>query len=500
VTIRINTGDSESLQLVEMRQGLNDLNRRMQDQGNSPVLLESRDGQLCTPRPNMSELVALSPESLGVLARVECVPFVMKDSPGGGRYECDQSALPLRLIKGYMGLKDWAGVPVVKQTTRAPIIRPDFSVRWEPGWDEQTQCWVTPGVERDESLLEVEMDIRGVFTQFALADPSYITDILAAALTPYMTTAIDAPYPGLLVTARSAGSGKTYLAQVCGLLGNCGALPEVTGWKGPEHMSNTITSAVKSDDRLTVFDNIKGDIDSAELEAVITSRTIKERRFHTQENMRLRSNTSWFMTANGAAASPDMIRRCIVTLLDKGVNTVGWNGAVIPWVMEYERALVTVMVGMIESWRGAGCPPGSLLHPGFERWSVAVSGVLEHAGFGDLFTGRELVLGTAVSSDIEDQTELINRLARVMGDTAGWSAGDLFDKVNDMMGFGSLEPDCLYIRRWVDLITRGKKSESMAVGWALGKLVSNPLPGATHTIEKRGREYLCVEVPLTLVV
>lgn len=518
---QINLGDPESSQLFAMQLAVHKANKSLIEGEHDPMLLESRAGSLCKPRISMDELVTLTPEALGAVLRTCIEPIQVKpkkgtksteesideekdeeqeeDSPGevkrdeeSGKEIIVKPSIPIRLVKAYMGIKDWPGVSVVKQTARAPIVRPDFSVRWEPGWDEATSCWVLPGVERDDSYSG--FDLRGLFAQFALASPTYIADLLAAALTPYFTTAIDSPYPGLLITARSPGSGKTYLAQLMGLLGNCGNLPEVTSWKSPDHMSNAITSAVNSDDRLVIFDNIKGDIDSPELEGVITGRGISERRYHTQETMKLRSNTSWFMTANGAAASPDMVRRCIATLLDKEVNPVAWNGAIVPWMMEREAALVTRMIELIEDWRDAGCAPGSLMHPGFERWSVAVSGVLEHAGYEGMWEGRDRVLDTAVSTGTDDEAELINRIARVMGDSDGWTAGDMFDRVNDPGSARYLDVDATYLRKWIETITKGKKSPGMAVGWQLGKMVGNALPGATHTIEKRSREYICVAV------
>lgn len=526
---QIKVSDPEHAQMFQVQLAVKEMNDEQIEQGQDPVLLESRDGGLVKPRMSGDELVELSAEALGTVLRT-CVepvqnkppraakakipvPKEMKDEtedeerdpdPGGEPGDDKMSdkpkeivilpSVPIRLVKAYLGTKDWPGVPRIIQTARAPIVRPDWSVRWEPGYDEETGCWVTTGVSYDPIMLG--LDLRTVFGQFALARPEFVADLLAAALTPYLTTAIDAPYPGLLIAARAAGSGKTYLAQLVGLLGGCGALPEVTGWKGPDHMSNAITSAVKSDDRLVIFDNIKGEIDSPELEAVITGRGIKERRFHTQENMRLRSNTSWFMTANGAAASIDMVRRCITVLLDKEENPALWDGAVIPWAMEYEAALVTKMVGMIEDWRNAGAPPGSLRYPGFERWSVAVSGILEHAGYTDLWKAREMVLDTAVSTASDDDADLLTRLARVMGDTSGWTAGDLFDRVQDMSSPLSLNGDFVYVRKWMDTVARGKKAPGMAIGHALSKLVGNPIVGASHTLRKTHREYTCIPVPV----
>lgn len=524
---QIKVSDPEHAQMFQVQLAVKEMNDEQIEQGQDPVLLESRDGGLVKPRMSGDELVELSAEALGTVLRT-CVepvqnkppraakakipvPKEMKDKtedeerdpdPGGEPGDDKMSdkpkeivilpSVPIRLVKAYLGTKDWPGVPRIIQTARAPIVRPDWSVRWEPGYDEETGCWVLPGVAPDHCMMG--LDLRTVFAQFAVADEVFIMDLLAAALTPYLTTAIDAPYPGLLVTARAAGSGKTYAAQTAGLLGNCGALPDVMTWKGTDAMANDVISAIKSDDRLVIFDNIKSDIDSPELESAITSRTVKSRMFHTQKTMKLRSNTSWFMTANGASASPDMVRRCITVLMDKKKNPVGWDGKLVAWLLEYEAALVTKMVSLIEEWRDAGASPGGLVFPGFERWSLAVSGILENNGYEGLWKGREMVLDSAVATTIDDDAELLNRIARIMGSGAGWTAGDLYDRTQDMTSPLSLSPDFMYLREWMKSVTRGKKEPGMAIGWALSKLVGNPLEGATHNLQKHVRQYVCIEV------
>lgn len=457
----------------------------------NPMVFESPSGELCSPRVGLPELIDLTPEAAGTLMRAWCEPGTWVRSGTEGELEwVPKPSLPIRVVKSYLAKKDWPGVPKIKRIVKAPLVRPDFSVRWEPGWDAATQVWVVPGATRDESL-SVE-DLLTVFAPFAFAHSVYMADCLALALTPYLTTALTAAYPGGLITAHQPGAGKTQLAQVIGVLANNG-LTEVQAWRGSSEMRKAITTALRAGDRVALFDNVKSSIDSPEFEAVITSRGWTDRAMRTHTKMTLTNDTLWLITRNNPDLSSDMARRMIVVLLDKHANPVSWDPGLLPRSLASSDALVTVMVRMIEVWAAAGCPSGSGVLSGFEQWSQAVSGILEANGVTGFMSARTGTLDVAVSTDDDDNAELVTRIAALMGVGAPWTAGDLWDKVHDWRGLTDAAGDSTLLRSWLTSSSRFKEP-AKSLGRRVSSLAGQRLPGCEYEITKVARgQYVCTK-------
>jgi hypothetical protein len=342
-------------------------------------------------------------------------------------------------------------------------------VRWETGWDEATHCWVTEGLKKDTWLASAGFDIRRIFSLFPFTDENMVADCLAAALTPLLSTAIDGAIPAFLVTARKPGSGKSELAKFCSMIGNGGK--EFTTWRRSEEMQKLIASFAQEDKRTVIFDNIKTRIDNADLESAITSRKLTFRAMATHTSKSTPSNTTWFFTSNGVSMSQDLLRRSIVVLLDKDANPKPWNehgagSTLVKFVDDNEAALVYCLLKLIEDWRIAGCPDGSLLFSNFEEWSRTVSGILEHAGILGLWDAREEVLPNAVQTDEDDEIAVIEAIAEVMGVGTWFSARDMWSKVHDELEFlgDPAEASAKFLREWFKQTTGGKKYDGESGG------------------------------------
>jgi hypothetical protein len=502
VTIKVDLNSKENVQLDQLSEGIQELNRMSMDAGLPPQVFVSKDGQLCSIT-DTGDLVDLTEASLATLIRVIVEPGRFKadkDDPSTPVWK-EEPKIPRDLIRSYIETHRWVGIPRIKAVSRAPIVRPDFSIRWEPGWDELTSCWVTEGLKRDVSLLERQptaddargpMDIRDAFKVFPFIDDRLVADALAAAFTPLLTTAITAPVPSMIVSARKVASGKTELAKTCSILGNGGKT--ITTWRGSTELEKMIQTYVKEDKRAIIFDNIKNDIDSTIMESVITSRRISYRRLYTQLSADLQSNTTWFMTANGAIVSEDMIRRSIVIMLDRDApGAPTWDDTFTRSIELMESALVTIMCDMIEKWRDAGCPGGSVVFSNFEEWSVVVSGILEHAGITGMWEARDEVIGEAIQSDDEDEAPVVEAIAYIMGEDE-WAATELWEKVNDLSGV--LDPKIMFVKEWLTQTAKNSgKNKGIAVGRALHKLIGKTYDGCnvqldSHKVHNR-KIYSC---------
>lgn len=468
MSTKIDVNTKENFQLERFAEGIAEMNSSATKAGLPPYVLISKNGTLVTPA--RGSLRPLTTQALATLARIECEPgkhVPDKDDPTVSAWK-EFTKLPRDLVQAYIERGLWTGIPEIRQVAPAPIIRPDFTVRWDPGWDEDTGTWVTPGVKQDRAF--EGMDPRGLFREFALVDRRLEADCLAAALTPLLSTAMPGALPGFIVTAQKPSSGKSELAEMMARIGGAGAYA-ITRWPGRDELSKTVSSYIGDDARVVIFDNIKSKIDSPDLESVITSRKSSFRAMRKHSTTKLASNTTWYFTVNGAHVSPDMTRRCIVVSLDTDRFPVKWTGTMPSYSKSHEAALVTLMCSLIESWRDAGRRPGSVVHDGFEEWSRTVSGVLEHVGITGMWEAREAVLDDAITSDVEDEAEYLKRLAAVMGGRE-LTGAQLWNDLDS-----TFDADARVLRDWF-----GKSS---AVGANLRKIKGRKFDGIDYTLEYR---------------
>lgn len=498
---RIYLNQAEDLQFAALSEGAQILNRELLDAGRHPAVLVSKDGRLCTPNV-FGDLEPCSPHSLAVALRAECVPVRPGKENDGEPSWREEPKIPRDLTSAYLDSKIWRGIPQVKQIASAPIIRPDWTVRWEAGWDEETGCWVTEGHKRDDRLVDSGFDIRRVFSLFPFVDERLVADCIAAALTPLLSTAIQHPHalPAFLVTARKPASGKSELAKLCSIMGGGGK--QFTTWRNSEEMQKLIASYAAEDKRTVIFDNIKRTISSSDLESAITSRSLSFRTMATHSSREVACNTSWFFTANGASMSQDLQRRSIIALLDRDSHYKGWEeknesgvtrGAeLLEFVSLYEDALVTLLCSMVENWRDAGSPLGTVLFSGFERWSRVVSGVLDVCGVEGFWQARDEIVPNAVQTDEDDEIAVVEAIADLMGLGEYFTAVDLWKKANDEYGYlgDALDGSRKFLQDWLKTTTGGKKFDAesgggVGLGKALSPYKDKVWPGAPYKMVSR---------------
>ena len=479
MTTNIYLNRAEDLQLAWISEGAQVLNENRVEDGLQPAVLVSKDKKLCTPN-TYGELVPVTPHSLATALRSECVPLRPgKQRDGEEPVWIEDPKLPRDLISAYIDSERWDGIPRVRQIAAAPIIRPDFTVRWEPGWDEATQCWVIDGHKEDRTLADAGFTVERLFKLFPLVDNALVADCIAAALTPLLSTAITGALPAFLVTARKPGSGKSELAKMCSMLGNGGK--QFTTWRKSEEMQKLIGSFAREDKRTVIFDNIKRNIDSADLESAITSRFLTFRTMATHSTEGTPCNTTWFFTANGASMSQDLLRRSIVVLLDRDTHNKGWKednagSTLVQFVHDHEAALVTLMCDLITDWRKAGSPRSAKqVFSNFEEWSEIVGGILDVAGIEGFWEARDQVVQDAVETDESDEVAIIEAIAGIMGVGKFFSAAELWGEVNnfaDHIG-APTERDAAFMANWFRSTTGGKKYESESGGGiGMGKALS----------------------------
>jgi hypothetical protein len=426
----------------------------------------------------------------------------------------DQMELPQTLVKAYIEEQNWPGVPRIQRLAVAPVVRPDWSICWDAGYDAGSEVFVTaPGDPMAGEVFDAArvhgtwLYLKQYFDSFAFEHESSVADCLGLALTPLIIGALPpgAGIPGGVMTANHPGSGKTKLAEAIALMGaGVAATPQTlpAGQQMKTHITTLLNSGGKP---VVIFDNIKASLDSDALESLLTSRTWMDRKFRTQDDVVLRNDTQWLFTLNNATASPDMMRRLVMVPLDTNKSPAIWNPNALADIAQNLTSIRTALAVLVRFWVEQGRPRGKATRAGFEDWFETVSGILECAGVEGFNAAYAETVGSVYSAD-EDIADLIDRIGRVMGPGWDWRSSDLWDKVNDIGSSATFtSPDVLAIQQWLKLSdSTGERGATIAIGRKLKQLTGKRLTGATYYIEDdkystQSRTYRVIPMPGVVV-
>lgn len=226
---------------------------------------------------------------------------------------------PPKSIAPYILSETSLPFPFLEAVTRTPIIRPDGSIVQGAGYDPPTKLYYHQSVMQDievpdrpsgEDVEEARKLLDEMLYDFPFDSESSKANMIALLVTAIMRPAISGVLPLFLVDAPVAGSGKSLLAELVGMLCS-GAMPKITTAPSKEdEWSKLITSLLASGPSLFILDNISSVLQSAALASVITSGSRQDRVFGkntetvTFPNLAgwLRATTSsWEETWPGAA-------------------------------------------------------------------------------------------------------------------------------------------------------------------------------------------------------
>lgn len=410
------------------------------------------------------------------------------------------------LVQAYMGAGNWEGVPVVRRKVPAPVVGRNMEVAWDAGYSASARTFVTESVQVSDALRKREISpedakragayLLGWFRSFPFVDRRQEADALGLALSPYlMDYLVGAPIPGGAAMAREPGNGKTECMAMIGILGQ-GARVEMQPLPRSDKMQTHLTTLLKASERVVLFDNVKSDLDNDALESLLTSRTWIDRKFQTQDPLRLANDTLWLFSVNNPTLSTDMLRRLVIISLDKKKHPVPREAGILAKAASSKQSIQEAMMTLIINWVNQGGKAGSVSLDGYEGWSTVVSGILEAAGISG-FTEARGEMAADVYTENDDDAELINAIYAVMR-TEAFSPGELWQAI-DRDAFDLSSDPKGQVKKFVkSALNANGKNASMSVGKRLSKISGRQVPGASTTLNKirtSPARYQMVEVP-----
>jgi hypothetical protein len=337
---------------------------------------------------------------------------------------------------------------------RLPIRVGDKIVLSPVGYDPASGVYTSPDAPpvNEQMTIEQATDLwRTLLSEFCFPNGDEreraISVTLAAALTAFCFNLLheQAKRPAFAVTANSEGAGKTLLLSI-GMVALLGYVPIGSAPKDEDEMRKVLDAAAHNAVPIVFFDNLKGHLNSGELEAFITSARRRYRLLGTTNYTEAPNVSTVYITANFATYSPDLRRRLlpIELILEqaRAEERVIKNNLDDDMLVQKRSELLAICWTLIRHWYENGEPTGSKKLPSFENWSEVVPGIIETAGFASPCQLASLQTG----GDIETQD--MEKLVAEMVVGSEYRFGELVDLAREQGLFPKLIPDQGELERW----------------------------------------------------
>jgi len=332
----------------------------------------------------------------------------------------DAIAPPERAIR-IMRARPHPAVRPLSGIVTVPVLDADGQVVQRPGYHHGAEVWFEPA-GRFEPIPDVPSRDDVAAALEVLADPladyqwesaSDYAAALAMLLTPAVRRMV-LHVPLMVCDAPERGSGKSLLARVVAYVagvGRTGVIP-YRGDKGAaDEVRKTITSLLTQGSPVIVLDNIKGRLESSELETALTTDVWSDRILGENRMVDLPQRAIWVLTSNNASLGEDLSRRAVRIRINarcdqpwlrdtRGFKHPDLVGHMADHYLEVARAAAV----LARAWVVAGQPPGpNPLLGSFERWSEVVGGVLHFAGVEGFLSNLDEVYGQFNDRGVEDR-------------------------------------------------------------------------------------------------
>jgi hypothetical protein len=298
--------------------------------------------------------------------------------------------------------------------THTPVLRKDGSVFDAPGYDASTRLLYLP-----DPLLRIpsvpdsptEVEIKSAtdlillpFSEFPFVEENHRANIIGALFTPIMRAMLPGPYPMVIIDAPSPGSGKGFLSNILRHVHGGVVRSEFPVDKA--EFNKTITAVlVDTTAPIVVFDNVRGVVRSAGLEALLTTAMWSDRYLGASRIVNVPNDRLWVLTGNNATIGGDLARRCLWVTIDPGMpdpQTREFTLDLMPWILEHRGEILAALLTVARGWVLAGAPTAD---PGrsddFAAWVGSMRGMLSWAGVPGSFGAQDASVRTESDEDSE---------------------------------------------------------------------------------------------------
>lgn len=369
--------------------------------------------------------------------------FVRFDKDGKA-HKTMPSAILAASIRGALksGFAD-TQVRQLRGVTRRPIIRPDGSICDTPGFDATTGMayWPDPDLiipeiptTPNEDQLKMARDIILTMTQdFPFVSTNDFHNYVGFLLTPLLFNVVSTPIKLGIIGAHQPGSGKTLLANILQKVHGGTLMPGIKSGTDEEIRKQVSANLRDAVNPVCLWDNVSGTLNSATLDALLTSRTWRDRVLGQTRMVDMANDRMWLITGNNLQVGSDLSRRVTWCMINPNMpNPESRTNFTIPnlpaWVEENKGVILWALYTLVQAWSREGqpvwCPRSDL----FCDWAGAINGILKVGGFeGEFDSTQSRQQG---ESTMASEWGAFFEAAHSQFGEAGWTIAQVLGKIN----------------------------------------------------------------------
>lgn len=256
----------------------------------------------------------------------------------------------------------------------------------QPGWHEGVYLAVDH-VPDPLPLPEARAVLDDLVCDFPFQAPADRANFFGLLLTPILRPAIDEPVPMHLIGSPVERTGKTKLAEIvlgCAVLGR--PTPALQIGVREDEREKRITALLLSGASVAHLDNLREFVDSPALASLLTSTVYQGRELGHSRIVSIPNGLTLVGTGNNVHATGEVAKRVVpIRLLPPTESPETRQDYRHPLLREYVESarprVLGALLGLVEAWRTAGRPLGSVGFGGFERWAAVLGGIMHTAGY-----------------------------------------------------------------------------------------------------------------------
>jgi len=372
---------------------------------NNPPMLFVHSGSLSRIRVDEHQTPSIEPISevalRGRLARI--ANFYSERTYKKATFK-DPVPPPYEVVRDILSLSSWP-LPVINGLIECPTIRPDGSILTDPGYDPSTKLFYIPNVQttnqwasltfcKDDPASSVRL-IQEVMRDFPFVDQSSWANAVALLITPIIRPAIPGKVPLALIDSPQAGTGKSLLQSVIGLVATGHEPAVITAPRESDEWRKKITATLMSGVSVISIDNVTEPLDSGELAAAITAPVWSDRILGHSEMVKVPQRATWIANGNNIRLGGDLPRRCYWIRLDAKTSRPWQRDNFLhpdlpEWILKIRGDIINAVLVLAHGWFSANQPAStSPIIGGFAEWSKVVGGILMYAGITGFLSNLE---------------------------------------------------------------------------------------------------------------
>ncbi|GAA3624545.1 hypothetical protein GCM10022223_47030 [Kineosporia mesophila] len=392
--------------------------------GGAPVRIERVSGTLAVDLDEDAPLPVVPTKVTGALLAnllaAHTYTFqtkVRKDEQGKPEFFREEITPPPPVLSAVLAGAEWPHTPTLAGIIGTPVLRRDWSLLQNPGYDPASGLYLAPTVALPPvpvrpSPAQVakarEFVTSTLLGDFEWEDAASLANFVAMLVTPFLRRPLKALAPLAIVSASTASSGKSLLTGLVGLLVG----QQVVPWPADNdvELEKLITATFTQESGAVIFDNIaEGEAISSPILANLLTNPMWSSRILGKTGMGAWVNDRlWMVTGNNLRVGGDIASRSVyIRLKPKAPHPETRTGFAIPdlqgWIMDpnHRAELLWRLLVLVADWVAAGTPRDTSTPPmrQFTPWAHGVGGFLTHHGITGFLTNLHVTRGM----DEEDQ-------------------------------------------------------------------------------------------------